>query len=121
MSKCFKYRDDILCRGNNSVHFADKWASSCKICFPIEEIGNVKYEVPQAIRDGFERLKNKLKDRTGLRSIDRYIVSFGIITQKKSPTKKYKILKTVFEKMGYIKTVNINAALKMIKDIMEVK
>ena len=67
LSNCFKYRDDILCRGNNSVHFADKWVSSYKICFPIEEIGNIKYEVPQAIRDGFERLKNKLKDKTGLR------------------------------------------------------
>lgn len=119
LANCFKYKDDMLCRGHNSVPFANKWLSTYKICIPIHEISDFKFEIPQEIADGYERLKNNLKDKRDYKSLSRYQVHFDLVTSK-SAGKKFKIIKSVFEKIGYTRTTNINATFKMIKDIMEV-
>lgn len=122
LANCFRYKDDMLRQTSSTRSFGNDYVNYNYVYVPIELIENLKFEPCQNIKDAFDKLKQKAKasdDSFGPLALEDYKVKFKIFTI--SHTKKFRILKAVFEKMGYTKCRNVNAALKMIKDIMEVK
>lgn len=119
---CFKYKDDIVRVASACRYFGNDYINYGFVYAPIELIENLKFEPCQNIKDAVAKLKHKAKasgETLGPLDLEDYKVKFKIIPL--SYIKKFRILKAVFEKMGYTKCKNVNAALKMIKDIMEVK
>lgn len=116
----FKFDGSYLTMANSSSMWIwGKRYYSDNVFIPIEHLDKFKFEIPKCILDAVERIEKKAPGFQGLKELTKGHISISLVNKRSN--KKFRIIKDALEKAGWIKLDKLECALKMIKDIMEVK
>lgn len=116
----FKFDGSYLTMANSSSMLIwGKRYYSDNVFLPIEHLDKFKFEIPKCILDAAGRIEKKAPGFQGLKELTKGHISISLVAKRSN--KKFRIIKYALEKAGWIKLDKLDCALKMIKDIMEVK